>query len=246
MEARKNNSEKTGSSPELAAIASQAVEQALARHELSSEQLEEIVGEPQLIFEFFENLLVAKKKESEPEFNVNPDKQFFLIEALSGKCLKVDHSKLVTFGYRPRNFALEAAACFSGDSPATEETKVRAYQISGKISALAAATVISDNVKSLILTRAQIRHFCAKYADVILLRKMIPSFLFRRSELVGSSQEGLMVVTAYIDSADTHFSITMPEQLIDVRVGNHYLIVPVQISENDRFMIEAMEMYTGI
>lgn len=246
MEASKKNTEKSCSSPELAAIASKAIEQALARHKLSQAQLEDLCSEPQPIFDFFENLLSEEEKKMVPDFKIYPDKQFFVIEALSGKCLKVNHAKLVSNSYKPRNFALEAAACFSGDSPATPETKVRAHRISGKASILEVAQAVSEDVKNLILTRAQIRRFCSNHADIILLKKMIPIFLFDRCELISDCKEGLMAVTAYIDSRSMHFNIATPDNLVKNGEGEPYLVTPFKMSDHDQFMIEAMETYTGI
>ncbi len=248
MEANEDLKKNAGASPELAAIALEAIEQAFSRHKVSRAQLENLVNEPQPIFEFFEELLAEEEGDPIPNFWLHPEQQSFVIEALSGECLKVNHAKLVKPNYHARNFAVEAAACFGGDSPSTSETRVRAYRFEGSANALEAFMAIVEDARSLILTRAQIRHFSAKYADIILLRKMMPIFLFDRCELIHDCQPGLMTATTWFDNYSMHINMGSLDRVIE-REGdkNFYLIVPIkQGTEHDSFMLEAMEMYTGV
>ncbi len=243
MEVRRDKNEDSSTNLELAAIASKAIEQVLARHKISQAELALTANESQqLIFEFFEELLLSNLK---PAFKLYPpENQFFIIEALSGKCLKIDHAKLVK-PYHLRNFAVEAAASFGGDSPATLETKVCAYRLEGSARILEAFAAIDSNVKSLTLTKAQIRHFCAKNADIILLRKMVPIFLFDRCELTHDCQEVLMTAKAWFDNYSLHISIGSTDWVFN-NEEKIYLITPNENTEHDKFMLESMDIMTGI
>ncbi len=245
MEAEEKKKESPGTSPELLAIASKAIEQALARHQISQVQLEKLVNEPQSIFEFFEDLLAREESDPTPPFRLDPEKQFFVIEALSGVCLKVDHAKLVSKRYHPRNFAIEAAACFSGDSPASQEIKARVYHFKGEANITEAFTSIEASLKKLLFTRAQIRHFCSKYADIILLKNMVPIFLFDRCELMGDCAEGIMAATAHLNSINFHMGIgTLDRKIRTTQENDFYLVAPVkQYSEDESPMLEYMELW---
>lgn len=247
MEANKSKKENAGSSPELAAIAFKAIEQALARHQISQAQLERLANEPQPIFDFFDELLAKEESNPMPTFRLHLEQQSFVIEALTGECLKVDHAKLLAPSYR-RNFVVEAAACFSGDSPATSETMAHAYRFKGSAGILEAFAVIAEDVESLVFTKAQIRHFCAKNADIILLRKMIPVFLFDRCELIHDCQKGLMTATAQFDNYNLHINIGSTNGILSQDEGkNVYLIAPnKQGGEHDNIMLEVMEAWTGV
>lgn len=149
-----------GQGLELATIVNKAIASAVKKNKTDEDKIQEVVGKPGIIFEFFETLFaVNQEKKNLSILKVISGGEKIMIEALDGKAYISDAKKTFKSGIDGdfKNWGLNQSG------PATVEILLDVHEIIGDGKFVQIFTELNSDLDQLVMTQAQIIRFCEKH-----------------------------------------------------------------------------------
>jgi len=167
-----------GQGLELTNVISKAIASAIKKYDVSSEEIQKVIGKPGQIFDYFDKLFAQDKPEkSNAILSLLSIPETLVLEVLDGKAT-IANAKSTFKSYLDSDFKNWK---LNNKGNATEEIPIQVYEMAKNANYSQMFNSLSSDLDSLCLTQNQIIRFCEKYPSHLRQDGNATFFLFKEN-----------------------------------------------------------------